>query len=114
MKMRQKIGYGFVLLALFSLFILFLASILFSSLPWTRRLLSALIVLAPLFLFGKGAIKRDLRAYQALALLAPVYFFIGGLIFLWANAYLGYVVMFLSVLLQLGTILHNYQRRRKR
>ena len=79
-----------------------------------QQFIGAAITLLPLLLFVRGAWRRDLRSYQALALLAPVYFFLGGIVWLWADWRAGLWICSWALVLQVGTILHNYQKRRRK
>lgn len=115
MKRRQQTGYYLTLLALMML----VGGYLLTSLPsFSQHPLRAFVGLAltvlPLLLYGLRAIKRDLRAFQVLALLAPVYLFVAGVVWLWASPLWGAWFVFAAILLEIGAILHNYAPRRKK
>ena len=114
MQRRKTIGHVLVVAALVAL----IAALAWMSATMQgsalRQAISAAITLLPLLLFVRGAWQRDLRIYQALALLAPVYLFIGGVVWLWADWRFGLWICAWSVALQTGTILHNYQRRKRK
>lgn len=111
---RQRIGYVLTLTALLMLLGGFALAPFISSGLWLQRALGAAITLLPLLLFTPRAIKRDLRAYQALALLAPIYLFFGGVIWLWQSPYWGLWFCTGATLLETGAILHNFQKRKKK
>lgn len=111
---RQKAGY---LAAIISLSILITS---YATLIWLYRtgnlmqmLTGALLTLAPLLLFAYRAVGAERRAFAALALLAPIYLLIGGIIWLWGYPLIGAWLSFWAVVLEVGTILHNYKKRDK-
>ena len=111
---RQKAGY---LATIISLFILLIS---YAALIWLYRtgnpmqmLTGALLTLAPLLLFAHRAVRAEHRAFAALALLAPVYLLIGGIIWLWDYPLIGAWLSFWAVVLEVGTIVHNYKKRDK-
>lgn len=108
---RQGIGYAFTLTALAILLGGFALAAYCSNGTVFQRALGAAMTLLPLLLFTPRAIKRDLRAYQALALMAPVYLFFGGIIWLWHSPWWGAWFCLGAALLEIGTILHNYRKR---
>ena len=111
---RKTAGYILVLASLMAL----LGALTWMSVTmqgsWMQRGIGAAITVLPLLVFVVGAVRRDLRSYQALALLAPVYLFIGGVVWLWADWRFGLWICVWSVLMQVGTIVHNYQKRKKK
>lgn len=114
MNARQKTGYILTLAALAALLGVFawMGATMRGGL--LRQGIGAAITLLPLLLFVRGAWRRNLRSYQALALLAPVYLFIGGVVWLWADWRFGLWICAWAVALQTGTILHNFRRRKKK
>lgn len=75
--------------------------------PWLR----AMMTLVPLLLLLPFVWRRVPKAYQILALLAPWHFFVGGVIWLWGEPAAGAYFCLGALLLQTGTILHNYRPR---
>lgn len=114
MQRRKRIGYGLVVGAVWALIGAFVWMSATMGGSMVQRGIGAAITLLPLLLFVRGAWRRDLRSYQALALLAPVYLFIGGVVWLWADWRFGAWICAWALALEIGAILHNYQRRRKR
>lgn len=111
---RQKFGYVLTLTALLMLLGGFSLAPFISAGTGFQKILGSAMTLLPLLLFTPRAIKRDLRAYQALALLAPIYLFFGGVIWLWKAPYWGAWFCAGATLLEIGAILHNYRKRQKR
>lgn len=118
MGRRQRIGYILTLLGLAVLLGAFLISPLFAVTGNSGRRMPLWIGVAisvlPLAVLAPRAIKRDLKAYQSLALLAPLYFFGAGVIWLWRSPWLGALLAAAAIALETGTILHNYQKRPKK
>ncbi|SUO95750.1 hypothetical protein [Suttonella ornithocola] len=112
---RQKIGYQLTLTGLFMLISGFAMSPLFThDISLKQAIIGLLITLLPLLAYMPRAIKRESRAYQVLALMAPIYLLFGGIIWLWRDAYFGLWFCLAASLLEVGTILHNFQRRKRK
>lgn len=112
---RKRIGYALTIVSLFALqsaywFALFID---FKG-DWLKSALGAAMTLVPLALLTPPALRRDLKTYQILALLAPWHFFVGGWLWIWGKALWGAWFCTWALLLQMGTILHNYQKRQKK
>lgn len=112
---RKKWGYVLTLSALSILIISYgLAFALYFSGDWFRLALGWAMTALPLILLFPYAFKRVLKAYQILSLFAPWHFLIGGMIYLWDAKLWGTWFIFWSLVLEVGVILHNYQKRKKR
>ena len=112
---RQRLGYFFTGAALVGLVLLYGGALVaYFNHDYFGTLLRAMMSLVPLLLLLPFVLARVPKAFQILALLAPWHFFMGGVIWLWGAKGWGLAVCLLAVLLQLGTILHNYQRRKKK
>jgi ABC superfamily ATP binding cassette transporter (ABC-2 subfamily) len=87
-------------------------------LHWTGNLkqmsLGFVLTLLPLLYFLPGVWRRQGKPYAALALLAPLHLFFGGVMWLWGQPLWGIPVCILSISLQTGTILHNYDGSRRK
>lgn len=111
---RRRIGYVLTIVSLFALQSAYLIALYVDFRgDWFKSALSAAMTLIPLALLTPPALRRDLKTYQILALLAPWHAFVGGWIWLWGKALWGAWFCFWALVLQVGTILHNYQKRRK-
>ncbi|MDO4435985.1 MAG: ABC transporter [Cardiobacteriaceae bacterium] len=112
---RRQIGYRLTIISLFALEIAYGWSLYLDFKgDWFKSALSAAMTLVPLLLLTLPALRRDLKTYQILALLAPWHFFVGGWIWLWGKALWGAWFCAWALLLQIGTILHNYQKRKRK
>ena len=111
---RQKKGFYLTLVAQLALILIYLAAFVFH---WTgnpkQMALGFMLTLMPLLYFLPGVWRRQGKPYAALALLAPLHLFFGGVIWLWGYPLWGIPICFLSVFLQTGTILHNYDGSRR-
>lgn len=110
---RKRAGYVLVVVSLCALIgaLLWMGLRMDAVLP--KRLISMAITLLPLLIFVRGAVMANMRSYQALALLAPVYFFIGGVVWLWASAGFGAWICAWALVMEAGAIAHNFRRRSK-
>ena len=111
---RQEKGFYLTLFAQLALIIIYMAAFV---LHWTgnfkQMALSFILTLLPLLYFLPGVYRRQGKPYAALALLAPLHLFFGGVIWLWGYPLWGLPICFLSVFLQTGTIMHNYDGSRR-
>ena len=96
---RQEKGFYLTLFAQLALIIIYMAAFV--------------LTLLPLLYFLPGVYRRQGKPYAALALLAPLHLFFGGVIWLWGYPLWGIPICFLSVFLQTGTIMHNYDGSRR-
>lgn len=112
---RQKAAYLTTVLALCALIVSYAVLIWHYRTDHLMQMVTGgLLTLAPLLLFTRRAWRQERRAFAALALLAPIYLLIGGIIWLWEHPLIGAWLCFWSVLLEVGAIVHNYQKRDKR
>lgn len=116
MNRRQRIGYALTLISLTILLGGFMLSPIFAAKDSSLSsiLTGMIITILPIAVLAPRAIKRELRAYQNLALLAPIYLFYGGIIWLWRSPLWGALFCSAAITLEIGTILHNYQKRQKK
>ena len=96
---RQKKGFYLTLVAQLALILIYLAAFVFH---WTGNPKQMAL-----------GWRRQGKPYAALALLAPLHLFFGGVIWLWGYPLWGIPICFLSVFLQTGTIMHNYDGSRR-
>ena len=112
---RQKKGFYLTLISQSALIIIYTAAI---ALHWTGNIkqmsLGILLTLLPLLYFLPGVWREQGKPYAALALLAPLHLFFGGVIWLWGYPIWGIPICILSISLQTGTIMHNYDGSRRK
>lgn len=115
MKTREKIGYVLTLGALCGLIVGFVG---YALCVYAGRLAQQLwfltLTAAPLLLCLPRAVSRVRKTYAALALIAPWIFLVGGVIGLWQSWIWAAGFCLGAVSLEVGAILHNYQKRKKK
>lgn len=112
---RQQIGLGLVWLALLVLLVSYALGLWWTHQHDGRRLFAGGVLLVlPLLYFVAQMFVVRAKTFVALALLAPLYLFYGGVVWIWGDWRFGAWLCGWAVVLQVGAILHNFQRRAKR
>ena len=111
---RQKTGLCLTLASLVALIGIYAAALLlFRTASVLQMFLGVLLTLLPLVYWLPFVWRRQGKAFAVLALFAPLHLFFGGVIWLWGYPLWGIPICFLSVFLQTGTIMHNYDGSRR-
>ncbi|UJF24765.1 ABC transporter [Suttonella sp. R2A3] len=110
---RQQWGYWLTVISAVALLLSYATAVwFFRSESPMQMILGASMTLLPLLLYTPRAIIKQPRAFAALALLAPIYLFFGGVVWIWGRALFGAWLCLWALILEIGAILHNFQKRR--